>query len=137
MKQLAAQSAMPVADIEFMADTFNLLAIAREYYFLPFGDDIRARMKAAKKAYKAKYPKSSGRHRYRIKVDYQPFWLKARHLALGFKVLMREKPGYRWVDRIFTLHLLSLIYRVISRRRPHWIPGFAKESAMGVDTVFR
>jgi hypothetical protein len=26
---------------------------------------------------------------------------------------------------------------VIALRKPHWIPGFAKESAMGVDVVFR
>ena len=50
---------------------------------------------------------------------------------------MRRKRGYRVIDRLLTLHGLSLIYRVIAKRRPHWIPTFAKESAMGVDTVFR
>ena len=50
---------------------------------------------------------------------------------------MRRQQGYRWTDRIFTLHILSLIFRVIAKRRPHWIPGFAKDSAMGVDTVFK
>jgi hypothetical protein len=30
-----------------------------------------------------------------------------------------------------------MIYRLIAWKRPHWIPGFAKESAMGVDVVFR
>jgi hypothetical protein len=50
---------------------------------------------------------------------------------------MRRKRGYRFIDRILTLHVLSMIYRVIARRRPNWIPKFARESAMGVDAVFR
>ena len=36
MKQLAAGCGMPVEDIEFMADTFGILALARDYYFQPF-----------------------------------------------------------------------------------------------------
>ena len=137
MKLLAAKSGMPVDDIEYMGDTFQILAFARQYYFLPFSDEIREQLKRAKKAYKAKYPKDGSRPRYRVKVDYEPFFLNARHLAWGFQLLMRRQSRYRWLDRLVTLHLLALVFRVISRRRPHWIPGFAKETAMGVDTVFR
>jgi hypothetical protein len=137
MKQLAAECAMPVADIEFMADTFSLLALAREYCFEPFTEEIEQNVRDAKRAYKAKYPKKGPRHRYRVKTDFRPFWLKARHLAWAVAVLMRRKRGYRVIDRLLTLHGLSLIFRVIAKRRPQWIPTFAKESAMGVDTVFR
>ncbi len=137
MKQLAAECAMPVADVEFMADTFGLLALAREYFFEPFSPEMEARIRAAKKAYKAKYPKSGSRHRYRVKTNFQPFWVNYRYLRWAFAVLMRRQQGYRVIDRLLTLHGLSMIYRVIAKRRPHWIPGFAKESAMGVDTVFR
>lgn len=137
MEQLAAGSAMPVEDIVYMKDTFAILAMAREYYFQPFNEEIQTRLRTAKKAYKAKYPKGGGRHRYRVKMDFQPFWLKSRYLGWSLKLLMRGQQSYRWTDRIFTLHLLSLIFRVIAKRRPHWIPGFAKDSAMGVDTVFK
>jgi hypothetical protein len=137
MKQLAAEAALPVRDIEFMADTFSLLAIAREYCFEPFSREMEERIRVAKKAYKAKYPKKGPRYRYRVKTDFQPFWLNYRHLRWAFAVLMRRQRGYRVIDRLLTLHGLSMIYRVIAKRRPHWIPGFAKESAMGVDTVFR
>ena len=137
MQRLAPQCGMPAGDIEFMTDTFALLALARDYYFQPFSEKIEEKVRAAKKAYKAKYPKGGPRYRYRIKTDFQPFWLKARHLGWAFKVLMRRQRGYRVIDRLLTLHGLSLIYRLVSRHRPHWIPGFAKESAMGVDTVFR
>jgi hypothetical protein len=137
MKELAAECGLPVEDIEFMKDTFNLLAMAREYDFEPFSPAVEERLRAAKRDYKAKYPKGGARYRYRVKMDFKPFGLTARHLAWGLKLLMRKQRGYRWIDRIVTLHGLSLIYRVIAKRRPHWIPGFAKESAMGVDTVFR
>ncbi len=137
MKVLAGECGMPVADIEYMADTFGLMALAREYYFTPFTPETEERLRAAKKAYKAKYPKTGLRRRYRIKMHFQPFWLKARYLGWALALLMRRRRGYRVVDRIVTLHALSLIFRVIARRRPHWIPAFAKESAMGVDTIFK
>ena len=137
MKSLAAQAALPVADIEFMQDTFGLLALAREYSFGSHDEQAIERLKAAKKAYKAKYPKSGPRYRYRVKLDFAPLLLQPRYLRWGLKLLFRRKRGYRWIDRIVTLHLLSLIYRVITKRRPHWVPEFARESAMGVDAVFR
>ena len=137
MKVLAAEAGLPVSDIEYMEDTFRLLSLARDYYFLPFTPEIEQALRAAKKAYKAKYPKGGERSRYRIKLNFQPFWFQIRHIGLAISVLMRDRSSYRWVDRLFTLHVLSLVYRVIAKRRPHWIPEFARESAMGVETVFR
>jgi hypothetical protein len=72
-----------------------------------------------------------------VKTDFQPLYFKRRYLGWAIQVLMRRKRGYRFIDRILTLHVLSMIYRVIARRRPNWIPKFARESAMGVDAVFR
>ena len=137
MKSLAAQAGLPVADIEYMEDTFRLLALAREYSFGNDDEAMMDRVRAAKKAYKAKYPKNGPRYRYRVKLDFSPLLLQPRYLRWGLKLLFRSQRGYRLVDRLITLHLLSMIYRVISRRRPHWVPAFARESAMGVDAVFR
>lgn len=137
MRTLAAQAGMPVADIDFMHDTFQLLALAREYCFGSDDESLIERIRAAKKAYKAKYPKSGPRYRYRVKLDFKPLLLQPRYLAWGIKLLFRRQRGYRIVDRLITLHLLSMIYRVIAKRRPRWIPEFARESAMGVDAVFR
>ncbi len=137
MKSLAAECGLPVADIEYMEDTFTLLAMAREYCFTPFTPEMEARLRAAKKAYKAKYPKSGDRRRYRVKLHFQPFWLKARYLGWALHLLMRRRRGYRVIDRLVTLHALSMVFRVVARRRPQWIPSFARESAMGVDTVFK
>lgn len=137
MKLLAARAALPVADIEFMEDTFRLLALAVEYAFSDADETMHDRIRSTKKAYKAKYPKRGPRYRYRIKLDFAPLMLQPRYLRWGIKLLFRRQRGYRLVDRLITLQLLSLIYRVIARRRPQWVPAFAKESAMGVDVVFR
>jgi len=137
MKGLASRAGVSVADIEFMADTFHLLALAREYYLTPFTPEMEARIRSAKVGYKNKYPKKGLRARYRIKTDFQPLLFKRRYLGWAIQLLMRRKRGYRVIDRILILHVLSMIYRVIARRRPHWIPKFARESAMGVDVVFR
>ena len=70
MKELADRAALPVADIEFMEDTFRLLAMAIEYVFTDDDESMQERIRAAKKAYKAKYPKKGSRYRYRIKLDF-------------------------------------------------------------------
>lgn len=137
MKALAGRAGVPGEDIEFMADTFHLLALAREYYLTEFTPELVARIREAKLSYKGKYPKKGLRARYRVKTDFQPLMFKRRYLGWAIQLLMRRKRGYRVIDRILILHVLSLIYRVIARRRPQWIPKFARESAMGVDVVFR
>lgn len=137
MIPLAERAGLPVEDIRYMTDTFRLLALSREYYFAEDAVDIEARLLAAKAAYKAAYPKKGLRARYRVKVDFKPLLLNPRYLAWAVAFLMRRQRGYRVVDRIIILNGLSLIYRLVAARRPHWIPGFASKSAMGVDVVFK
>lgn len=137
MSPLAEKAGVPLEDIEYMRDTFHLLALAREYYFADDAPDIEQRILEAKRSYKQKYAKRGLRARYRVKTDFKPLLLNPRHLGWAVGFLMRRQRGYRMVDRLVILHGLSLIYRVIAARRPHWIPGFASKSAMGVDVVFR
>jgi hypothetical protein len=75
--------------------------------------------------------------RYRVKMDFKPFWLKRRYLSWALEIVLRRHRGYRTIDRLLTLNLFSMMYQLIIWKRPHWIPGFAKKSAMGVDVVFR
>ena len=137
MIPLAERARVSVADIEYMRDTFRLLALSREYYFAEDAPDIEARILEAKSVYKKKYAKRGLRARYRIKTDFKPLLLNPKHLAWAIQFLMRRQRGYRVVDRLVVLSGLSLIYRFIAARKPHWIPGFASKSAMGVDVVFK
>ncbi|MBV6499066.1 MAG: hypothetical protein CJBNEKGG_01516 [Prosthecobacter sp.] len=137
MDGLARRAGVPVEDIHYMRDTFHLLALAREYCFAENSPDIEARILAAKAAYKARYPKRGLHARYRIKTDFKPLMLNPRYLAWAAAFLLRRQRGYRVIDHIVILNGLSLIYRLISARKPDLIPGFASKSAMGVDVVFK
>ncbi len=137
MKELAEKAGLPLADIEFMEDTFQLLTLAREYVFHDESEAMQQRIREAKRAYKAKYPKTGPRYRYRVKLDFTPLTVQPRYLRWGINLLFRRKRSYRLVDRIVTLHLMSMVYRLIAKRRPQWVPAFAKDSAMGVDVVFK
>jgi hypothetical protein len=77
------------------------------------------------------------RQRYRIKVSFTPFPVRRRTLGLAANLLLRRKRGYRWVDRIFILHLSGLAYRLLRPRDPSSMPKFLRKSAMGVDVLFK
>ena len=119
-----------------MADTYNLIALARSYYLLPDNEQTRAEIKMAKKEYKSKYPRKS-RPRYRIKTSYKPFPISVRQLGLLLELSLRKKRGYRIVDYLFTIHLLGVIYRMLVWFNPKTIPSFARKHAMGIGAIFR
>ena len=136
MIELAKISALPTADIEHMCDAFGMILLARKYYFLPFDEAMAEEIRVAKKRYKTRWPRDI-RQRYRIKVSFAPFKLKRRTLAWGIRLMARRKRGYRLIDHLFTLTLLSYVYRIFRTRAPQALPKFMRESAMGVDVLFK
>lgn len=135
--ELASQAGWPEDDLRFMRDTCALIHLARTYYFSPYNPELLQEILAAKKAYKAIWPRG-GRARYRIKIDFAPSPFKGRSLALFAKVMLREKRGYRRVlDHLFTLNLLSLLYRLFRNRSQGALPETMRNSAMGLDSVFK
>ncbi len=136
MLQLTRQAGLPVDDIEHMRDAFTLILLARRYYFLPFDETMAEHIRAAKKRYKQRWPKET-RQRYRIKVSFEPFKLKRRTIAWAIRLMVRKKRGYRLFDRFFTLSLLGFAYRIFQSRAPQAMPKFMRESAMGVDVLFK
>lgn len=136
MVDLAHEARLPVDDIEHMRDFFRLILLARRYYFMPFDESLAEQIRSAKNAYKLRWPKD-GRQRYRIKISFEPIRVRRRTLAVAAGFLLRRKRGYRWVDRIFILHLVGFAYRVLKPRDPAAMPKFLRKSAMGVDVLFK
>ncbi len=136
MIQLAREAQLPVDDIEHMRDAFHMIQLARRYYFLPFDQALAERIREGKKRYKERWPKEI-RQRYRVKVSFEPFKLKRRTIAWLIGLLVRGKRGYRLIDHFFTLGLLGLVYRIFRARDPESMPKFMRESAMGVDVLFK
>ena len=136
MKRLASELGLPVRDIVYMKRTFKILALARQYFFYPYDETIRRRLSKAKKKYKKTYPKGT-RPRYVVRLDFKPFRIRRRFVGWVMAIALRRRRRYRLIDQVFTLHLLSVVYRTVRTTRSHWIPEFARKSAMGIDTIFR
>ena len=137
MEELAIELGLPSEDIVFMRDTFELILLARRFYLLPPDDVLEARIKAAKDAYKKRWPRSH-RQRYRIRTSFDSSRLGRRTVAWLAGLLIRRQRGYRHVlDRLFTLNALSWIYRFFHARHSRALPKFLRKSAMGVDALFR
>lgn len=137
MLELAEEGDFQPEDIRFMRDTFELILLARRYYLLPFDDSVAERIRVAKRAYKAAWPRAH-RQRYRIKTSFEPVELRRQTLSWLVRILVRRRQGYRTLlDRIFTLNVLSLLYRLFHTRHQQAIPKFLRTTAMGIDSVFR
>jgi hypothetical protein len=136
MIELARAAELPVADIEHWRDFCHLLRLARRYYFLPFDPALAERIRASKKAYKKAWP-SATRERYRIKLSFEPFKVKRQTLGWISALFLRRQRGYRLIDHILTLNLLSLVFRLFRPGRSKVVPKFLRKSAMGVEALFR
>ncbi|WP_018969572.1 hypothetical protein [Rubritalea marina] len=136
MESLARTLGWGGDDVQFMHDTFEMIALSREYMFAPFTEELRAKVIEKKRAYKAKYPRSE-RSRYRIKTDFTRVPLSSQDLSILQRLFFRKKRGYRVIDHLVTLRLLGRVYRIFHRRYEHKIPKFARKSAMGIETVLK
>ncbi len=133
MEDLARGLGLPERDLRFQYDTFAIIAAVREYYFLDFTAGTVARLEALKAEYEAKYPEP----RYAVMLDFSRFRLRRAHLRLMLGILFRGEHGYRLFDRIVTLNILSLLYPLLKRLNRKVVPDFAKDSAMGFDSIFK
>ncbi len=137
MLELAARLGWPVDDVEFMRDTYGILLLARRYYFGPADPELERRILEAKAAYKLRWPRPQ-RQRYRLRTSFEPMPVKVRTMRWLLALVLRRQRGYRPVlDHLFTLRVLSWIYRLFRARHEEALPKLARETAMGVDSLFR
>jgi hypothetical protein len=134
---LARHIGLPDEDLCFMRDTFSLLLLARRFYLLPPEPALDEEIKSAKKAYKARWPRSR-RQRYRVRLDFETDRFNRRTMKWLMGLVVRRQRGYRHVlDRLFTLNVLSWIYFLFRSRQQKTLPKFLRKTAMGVDSLFR
>lgn len=132
MKTLAQKHDLPPDGLELMEDTFALLAEARRYYFLPYSEGQVARMQGLIETY-------TQRHeiRYSIRLELTPFTLRSRHLRWILQTMVREKRGYRALDQVFTLRILSILFPLLRKLGNKAVPDFVHRQAMGIEAVFK
>ena len=132
MITLAEELDLRPENIVFMRDSFRILALAREYYFREFTPELAQRLQEARDVYRARHA-----HRYSIHLDFKPVPIKTARLRFYLKILFREQRGYRLIDRVFTIHILSWLYPVMKRMGVNFLPAFSQKQAMGIDSLFK
>ncbi len=132
MIEMAPSLGLPEGDLQFQYDTFEILAVAREYYFRPYNEEIRARLLAMVRQYRRRYPV-----RYQIVLDFRQTRLSRELLQRTMALFVRDQRGYRLFDRIVTIRFLSWLYPLLRRFSRDRMPELAERSAMGIETLFR
>jgi len=134
MRALAQAGRLPDQGLAFQRDTFELLAVLREYLFAsPEGEPATAtRLVELSRDYKGKW-----KPRYGVKIKHAPTSRRRFSFRLVHRLLLREQRGYRLWDRVVTLRLLALIYPLLARWRRRLVPKYAEKQAMGIATLFK
>ena len=132
MRSIARKHDLPRDGLDFMYDTFEILAEARIYYFRPFSEEHTEKLRTMIEAYQQKYTV-----RYSVRMELTPFTVRSRTLRIFLKTLLREKRGYRTFDHLITVRLMSLVYPVFNRLGRGVIPDFVHKQAMGLEAVFK
>lgn len=132
MRALASALGLPAEDFDFQYDTFEILAAARDYYLGEFGPDVVTRLQTLKAAYDRKYPL-----RYAVRLDFSLFHLSRAQLRLAIALLLRSQRGYRWVDRLLLIRLVSLFSPLLALRRRRSSVDRLTHQAMGIHTVLK
>jgi hypothetical protein len=51
---------------------------------------------------------------------------------------LREQRGYRLIDRVFTIRILSWLYPILETASAvKFLPAFSQKQAMGIDSIFK
>lgn len=132
MRKIARRNGLPDEGLDFMYHTFEILAEARRYYFLPYSKESAADLRQMVDAYKRLYPV-----RYSVRMELTPFKVSSRTLRIFMRALLREKRGYRAFDHVFTLRFLSLSFPLLRRLGGGVVPEFMHRQAMGLEAVFK
>jgi hypothetical protein len=132
MRALAASLELPVSDFDFQFDTFEILAVAREYYLGEFRPSLVTRLQSLKTAYERKYA-----IRYTVRLDFSRFHMPRAHLRLAFALLLRSQRGYRWLDRLLLIRLVSWFSPLLALHRRRSPGDRLTDQAMGIHTVLK
>lgn len=132
MIDLAPGLGLPEKDLRFQYDTFEILAVAREYYFRPYTEAIRAHLLDLARRYRRRH-----RPRFHLVMSFAPLRLTRHRMRQVLRLFVRDKRGYRIFDRIVTIRFLSWLYPILRRASHDRMPEFAERQAMGIHTLFR
>jgi hypothetical protein len=132
MKRLASQLNIDLRDFDFQYATFELLALARQYYLGEWSLQLAGRIREYAERYKRAYP-----HGFFTSGDFSAVPIGKGVLNAFFAVALRTHSHYRPFERAFVnpgFAVLQPLVRLWGNRR---FPRFARERAMGIDLLLK
>ena len=132
MRRLSSQLPVDGNDLDFQYRTFELLAVAREYYFGDWHHDIQKRLMILIDKYRTDFPDG-----FHIIADFNPVKFKKWLIKTIFRLSLRRHPHYRIVDRLLLLRFASLIYPLFRIWEKKRMPQFTRSQAMGIEVLFK
>ncbi|QEG23641.1 hypothetical protein [Mariniblastus fucicola] len=132
MIEIAEHNGIPSKGLNFQLATFEILAKAREYFFLPYSESVAVELFALKETYKRRFKRN-----YSIVLNFEPAPLKKRHVHRLLALLLRPQSKYRLIDEVVTLRALAWIYPLVKHLGKKATPKFANKQAMGIDVLFK
>lgn len=132
MHEIAVEQKLPHRDIEFQYATFSLLAAAREYYFGEYSEELALKLHSIKAEYKASFKRS-----YTVHLDFTEFKVSSQRVRFLANLCLRSQRGYRIIDQIVMIRLLTFIVPLLRYTRREFVPRFAGKRAMGISAVFK
>jgi hypothetical protein len=132
MRRLAASLPIDMGDIGFQYDTLELLAVAREYYFGEWHQELQKRLLERIDRYREKYPDG-----FHVAVDFNPVKVKKWLIKSIFWLSLRRRPAYRLVDYVLLLRFASLLYPLFRLWENKRLPEFTRRQAMGIEVLFK
>lgn len=131
MIDLAKASGIPTRGLQLQLATFEIIATAREYFF---SDDPEPaeRLTELKSRYKRRFKRN-----YSVLINFDDKRMHRVPLRWLLPLFLRQRRRYRLLDQVLTIRLLGLMYPLARRFRHRIGPEFAREQAMGLDTLLK
>jgi hypothetical protein len=120
-----------IDDIESCYETLKILAICREAIS---GEVNGVKLLKSIKEYMEKYP-----DKYHFKVIVHHDIVRKSRFLIKYlvKILVRDKPEYRFIDKIALNKFIYFLYRLFPFVYKKELPGFVNKEAMRMDVIFK
>lgn len=116
-----------IRDIDYYGDTLRILMEVRSALTEAIDkQDLKKRIKQFKK----KYPDS-------FKFKIQSTWQASKPMGLFLRFVLRNRPAYRLIDRIWLNPPISIILRLVLTQNQKHMPKFVNRKAMNLDLIFK
>ncbi len=132
MQALAGELALPAEGLEFQYRTFEILAVAREYYFGRPSPAVVARLRALAAAYRRDCP-----GHLRVVIGLPTLGERRFLLRLGLTLLFRSRGRYRLADRLLLLRVPALVRLALTRWSARRLPDVATGQGMTIGHFWR